>query len=116
AMVTGYLVSIGYQSIDRSLFTEVPIPFGEAGYPGGMKNGIIGTLILIGLASSVGIPIGMLTGIYLAEYSSNSWLANPVRFIADVLTGVPSIVVGILGYELLVAPMGTYSGWAGSLA
>jgi phosphate transport system permease protein len=81
-----------------------------------MRNGIVGSVILIALASVVGIPIGMLTGIYLAEYSSNSWLATPVRFIADVLTGVPSIVVGILGYELLVVPLGRFNGWAGSVA
>ena len=81
----------------------VPAPL-ERAYPGGLRNGIIGTLILIGLASLVGIPVGMLAGVYLAEYSSNSKLAGPVRFIADVLTGVPSIVVGILGYELLVLP------------
>lgn len=85
-------------------------------YPGGLRNGIIGTLILIGLASLAGIPVGMLAGIYLAEYSSNSRLAGPVRFIADVLTGVPSIVVGILGYELLVRPVQHFNGWAGSLA
>jgi phosphate transport system permease protein len=87
-----------------------------AGAPGGMLNGIIGTLILVGVASLVGIPVGGLTGIYLAEYSSNSWLAGPVRFIADVLAGVPSIVVGILGFVLLVKPINDYNGWAGALA
>lgn len=115
-LVVGYLASIGYQSVDLSLFTKSYIAYGQPGYPGGMKNGIVGTLILVGMASVVGIPIGMLTGIYLAEYSSNSKMATPVRFIADVLTGVPSIVVGILGYELLVVPIGKFNGWAGSLA
>ena len=81
-----------------------------------MANALIGTLILIALASAVGIPIGMLAGIYLAEYSSNSWLGGPVRFISDVLAGVPSIVVGILGYELVVVPMGHYNGYAGAAA
>jgi phosphate transport system permease protein len=94
-------------------------PF-EPKYPGGLRNGIVGTLILIVLASVIGIPVGMLTGVFLAEYSSGSRLANPVRFIADVLTGVPSIVVGILGYELLVRPLKDlglkYNGWAGALA
>ena len=119
-LVVGYLVSIGYKSVDLTIFTHDPVPAGAEGFPGGMRNGIVGTLVLIGMASVVGIPIGMLTGIYLAEYSSNSWMATPVRFIADVLTGVPSIVVGILGYELLVVPLGRwgihYNGWAGSLA
>jgi phosphate transport system permease protein len=81
-----------------------------------MKNGLVGTVVLIGLASLVGIPLGILTGVYLSEYDTNSWLATPVRFVSDVLAGVPSIVVGILGYELLVVPLGNYNGWAGSLA
>ena len=67
------------------------------GAPGGLKNALVGTGILIGLASVVGIPLGMLAGIYLSEYSAGSWLGAPLRFIADVLTGVPSIVVGHLG-------------------
>src|SRR5205807_2120466 len=61
-------------------------------------------------------PVGMLTGIYLSEYSAHSRLASPVRFVADVLAGVPSIVVGVLGYELLVRPLGHYDGWAGAMA
>src|SRR3954463_8366737 len=92
-LVTGYLVSIGWKSVTWSFFTEDPIPQGAPGFPGGMRNGIFGTLILIGLASVVGIPIGMLSGVYLSEYSANSKLAPPVRFVADVLAGVPSIVV-----------------------
>jgi phosphate transport system permease protein len=116
ALVTGYLVSIGYKSIDLDFFTKDPVAIGAEGFPGGMRNGIVGTLILIGLASTVGIPVGMLTGIYLAEYGGGSRMGNAVRFIADVLTGVPSIVVGILGYELLVVPLGRHNGWAGSLA
>ncbi|MDB5333287.1 MAG: phosphate transporter rane protein 2, PhoT family [Phycisphaerales bacterium] len=115
-LVTGYLVSIGYKSVSVDFFTRNPVPAGADGFPGGMLNGIVGTLILIGLASLVGIPTGMLTGIYLAEYSSGSRMATYVRFIADVLTGVPSIVVGILGYELLVVPLGNYNGFAGALA
>jgi len=116
ALVTFYLVSIGAKSLSWAFFTRTPIPNGMAGYPGGMKNGIVGTAILIGLASVAGIPIGMLAGIYLAEYNAGSFLATPTRFIADVLSGVPSIVVGILGYELLVVPLGHHNGWAGALA
>jgi phosphate transport system permease protein len=86
------------------------------GAPGGMRPALEGTCILIGLASIVGIPVGMLCGIYLSEYSANSILATPTRFVADVLTGVPSIVVGVLGYQLVVVPMGGHSGYAGALA
>ncbi len=115
ALVTGYLISIGAASLSVDFFTKTPT--GEAtGNIGGMKHAIAGTAVLVGLASLVGIPIGMLAAIYLAEYEAESWLATPVRFISDVLAGVPSIVVGILGYELLVVPLGTYNGWAGALA
>jgi phosphate transport system permease protein len=114
--VTGYLLSIGISSLHWSFFTRLPIPAGRPGAPGGMANALVGTAILIFLASAVGIPLGVLAGIYLSEYSSNSRLGTPTRFIADVLTGVPSIVVGILGYELLVAPLGSYNGYAGAAA
>jgi len=114
ALVTGYLAYKGIGSISWAFFTEVPS--GRVDQPGGMRHALVGTLVLVGLASGIGIPIGMLAGVYLAEYSANTWLAQPVRFIADVLTGVPSIVVGILGYELLVVPLGHYNGWAGALA
>lgn len=115
-LVTGYLVSIGISSLRPSFFTRMPIQPGMQGYPGGMANSIVGTAILIGLASAVGIPLGVLTGIYLSEYSANSLLGSPTRFICDVLTGVPSIVVGILGYELLVRPLGNFNGYAGAAA
>ncbi len=116
ACVTFYLLSKGLRYLSWDIFTEVPIPTGMDGAPGGLKNALVGTGILIGLASLVGIPIGMLAGIYLSEYSARSWLAAPMRFIADVLTGVPSIVVGILGYELVVVPMGSFNGYAGACA
>lgn len=115
-LVTGYLVSSGGKSISLAFFTKDPIPQGAPGFPGGMRNGIVGTAILIALASLIGIPVGMLTGVYLSEYGSNAMLASPVRFVSDVLAGVPSIVVGILGYEVLVRPLGHYNGWAGAVA
>jgi phosphate transport system permease protein len=115
-LVTAYLISIGASSLSLAFFTKLPIAQGMAGYPGGMKNALLGTVILIALASMVGIPLGVLTGVYLSEYSANSFLASPARFICDVLTGVPSIVVGILGYELVVRPIGHYNGYAGALA
>ncbi len=113
-VVTGYLVSIGLKSISWEFFTQ--LPSGDVTNPGGMKHAIAGTAFLIGLASLIGIPIGMLCGVYLSEYDTGSWLAAPVRFVSDVLAGVPSIVVGILGYELLVVPLGHYNGWAGAAA
>ena len=114
--VIGYFISLGGSSIDWALFSEMPQARGMEGYPGGMLHAILGTLVLLGLASAVGIPAGMLTGIFLSEYGSESRLATPARFVCDVLAGVPSIVVGILGYELVVVPIGHYNGWAGAFA
>ena len=108
--VIGYFVSLGGAAIDKALFTELPVARGMEGYPGGMLHAILGTLELLALASAVGIPAGMLTGIFLSEYGSESRLATPARFVCDVLAGVPSIVVGILGYELVVVPIGHYNG------
>ncbi len=113
-MVVGYLVSIGVGSLSWALFSQEPT--GDFANPGGMKHAIVGTLLLLAMASSVGIPLGLLAGVYLSEYTGDGWLASAVRFTADVLTGVPSIVVGILGYELLVVPMGNFSGYAGAMA
>jgi phosphate transport system permease protein len=113
-LVVGYLTSIGVGSISKAFFTEVPT--GRVDVVGGMKHAIVGTVVLVGLASLVGVPIGMFAGIYLSEYEADSRLAGPVRAVADVLAGVPSIVVGVLGYELLVVPLGKFNGWAGVLA
>jgi phosphate transport system permease protein len=115
-LITFYLISKGLAHVSRSFFTALPIPPGMEGAPGGMKSALLGSAILLGVAAAVGIPVGMMAGIYLSEYSANSYLGAPVRFIADVLAGVPSIVVGILGYELLVVPMGHFNGYAGSAA
>lgn len=116
-LVTGYLVFLGWHAMSFTFFTHDPVPKGAVGYPGGMRNDLIGTSILLAVASVVGIPIGMLAGIYLAEYRTNKYLTTATRFTADVLAGVPSIVVGILGYELVVVPMGHhFSGWAGAMA
>lgn len=116
ASITYYLLAKGFSYLSWDIFTKEPIPPGMEGAPGGLKSALVGTGILIALASAVGIPVGVLAGIYLSEYSARSWLASPARFIADVLTGVPSIVVGILGYELVVVPMGRFNGYAGAAA
>jgi phosphate transport system permease protein len=110
-LITGYLLAIGLHSLHWSFFVNLP-----RNDPPGMLNSIEGTVILVLLASIVGIPVGMAAGVYLSEYEVDSLLAAPVRFVSDVLAGVPSIVVGILGYELLVVPAGSYSGWAGAMA
>lgn len=115
-LITLYLLFKGINYLSLDVFTELPIPHGMQGAPGGLKNSLVGTGVLIALASAVGIPLGILAGIYLSEYSSNARLGGPTRFIADVLTGVPSIVVGILGYELIVVPMGSFNGYAGACA
>ncbi|MCY2955074.1 MAG: phosphate ABC transporter permease PstA [Planctomycetota bacterium] len=113
-LVIGYLLWMGAGALSWEFFTELPT--GDPASPGGMRHAIEGTLILVGLASLVGVPVGMGAGVYLAEYAGERWLVGPARFIADVLAGVPSIVVGILGYELLVVPLGHYNGWAGAAA
>jgi phosphate transport system permease protein len=115
-LVTGYLLVRGFHALSWDFFRRTPIPPGMPGSPGGMKNGLVGTAILTLLAAAMGIPIGVLVGVYLSEYEAGSLLARPARFVADVLAGVPSIVIGILGYELIVYPMGHYSGWAGAFA
>jgi phosphate transport system permease protein len=114
--VLAYLVTLGASALSWQLFTDVPRARGMEGYPGGMANALVGTGILLVLAGAIGIPVGMMTGVFLSEYGSRSRLTTPVRFICDVLAGVPSIVVGILGYELLVVPVGHYNGYAGAVA
>ena len=103
----------GASSVNWNFFTHLPRPVGEKG--GGMANAIVGTLELLGLASLVGIPVGVLGGVYLAEYGSarvNWWL----RFVADVLNGVPSITWGVVVYGLVVLRFKSFSAYAGGLA
>ncbi len=109
-LVCGYLLWQGIGQLRPPLFTNLPNDD-----PPGMKNSIVGTAMLIAMASAVGIPLGLLTGIYLAEYDRGSGLVAPLRFICDVLAGVPSVVVGVLGYQLLVVGYHN-NGWAGALA
>jgi phosphate transport system permease protein len=116
-----YLLIKGASSLNLDFFTKVPKPPGEVG--GGMANAIVGSAVLLGLASIIGIPIGIGGGIYLAEFGRGTKLANAVRFTADVLNGVPSIVMGMAAYALIVAPhvrffpfMGHFSAFAGGVA
>jgi phosphate transport system permease protein len=112
-LIFAYLLMKGVGSLNLAFFTNLPKPVGEVG--GGMANAIVGTMILIGLASLVGLPIGVATGVYLAEYGYGrvGWI---VRFCADVLNGVPSIVIGIFAYTLIVLPMKGFSAYAGGCA
>jgi len=112
-LILSDLVMRGASSLDWNFFTRNPVPAGEAG--GGVANAIAGTAIVVGLAALIGLPIGIGTGLYLAEYGSGrvGWI---VRFVADVLNGTPSIVVGIFAWTWLVKPMGHFSALAGSVA
>lgn len=112
-LILGYLVVKGAGAISVDFFTQLPRPVGEAG--GGMSNAIVGTLILVGIASVIGLPIGIGAGLYLAEYRA-SRLATLVRFLADVLNGLPSIVLGIFAWQMLVRPFGRFSAIAGGVA
>jgi phosphate transport system permease protein len=103
--IFGYLVFKGANSLNLAFFTQIPKPEGESG--GGMANAIVGSGILLAVASSIGVPIGIGGGIYLAEFGRGTKLANAVRFTADVLNGVPSIVMGLAAYALIVFPRGT---------
>jgi phosphate transport system permease protein len=91
----------------------MPKPVGEEG--GGMANAIIGTILIVGLSSLLGLPVGIGAGLYLAEHRGTA-LANTVRFLSDVLNGLPSIVMGIFAWQFLVRPLGHFSAWAGGVA
>jgi phosphate transport system permease protein len=109
-----YLVYKGASSLSLDFFTQIPKPVGESG--GGMANAIAGSGILLGLGSLIGIPIGIGGGIFLAEFGRGTKLANAVRFTADVLNGVPSIVMGIAVYSLIAVPQGHFSAFSGGVA
>jgi phosphate transport system permease protein len=113
AAVLLYVARRGLQAVDWSFFTQLPKPTGERG--GGMQNAIVGTLALVGLASALGVPVGIGAGIYLAELGTGK-LARAVRFAADVLSGVPSIAVGVFTYSLIVIAMRGFSALAGGFA
>jgi phosphate transport system permease protein len=108
-----HLVREGGSSLSVAFFTHMPAPAGESG--GGMANAIVGTLILIAIACAVGLPIGIGAGLYLAEMRATP-LAQTVRFLADVLNGLPSIVLGIFAWQFLVRPIGHFSALAGGIA
>ena len=108
-----HLLRLGGSAVNWAFFTQMPRPPGEHG--GGMANAIVGTLILLGISSVVGLPVGIGAGLYLAEKRVTP-LATTVRFLADVLNGLPSIVMGIFAWELLVKPVNHFSALAGGAA
>ena len=107
------VISRGFAGLNWSFFTAIPAPVGETG--GGVGNAIVGTLYIVGIASMIGVPLGVGAGVYLAE-RGDTRLGDTIRFIAEVLSGVPSIVVGIVAYALVVIPMRRFSALAGGLA
>ena len=112
-LILFHLITQGAKSLGPDFFTEMPKPVGEEG--GGMSNAIVGTLILIGVASVIGLPVGIGAGLYLAD-KRGAPFATVVRFLSDVLNGLPSIVLGIFAWEFLVRPFGGFSALAGGIA
>ncbi len=112
-LILGDLIAKGASSLNWDFFTKNPVPAGQSG--GGVANAIVGTGIIVGLAALIGLPVGVGTGLYLAEYGSGrlGWI---VRFVADVLNGTPSIVIGIFAWTWLARPLHGYSALAGSVA
>ena len=112
-LVLGYLISKGASSLNWNFFTRMPAPVGQSG--GGMANAIVGTFELVLAAIVMGVPVGIGAGIYLAENPAK-WLTPGVRFAADIMMGVPSIVIGIFVYAVVVKPVGGFSTFAGAVA
>ncbi|ABQ25715.1 phosphate ABC transporter permease PstA [Geotalea uraniireducens] len=108
-----HIVKMGLSSVNLDFFTQIPKPTGETG--GGMANGMVGSAVMIAMASLIGLPIGIFGAIYLAEYGG-SRISTVIRFAADVLSGIPSIITGMVAYTLLVVPMKGFSALAGAVA
>ncbi len=112
-LILGVLLYEGFSGLSLAVFTEMTPPPGSTG---GLLNAIMGSLVLTGLAVLIGTPIGILAGTYMAEYGRHDRLTSVVRFINDILLSAPSIVIGLFVYEVMVYPMGHFSGWAGAVA
>jgi phosphate transport system permease protein len=112
-LVLGFLAFNGWRSLNWDFFTKLPLSAGETG--GGMANAIVGSAILILIAAAIGVPVGFLGGIYLAEFGSKTF-SMLVRYTADLLNGVPSIVIGIFAWTVIVVPTHHFSAWAGGFA
>lgn len=114
AWILWTVLELGISGLSLTLFTEMTPPPGAD--VGGLANAIAGSLIMVVLATLLGTPIGILAGVYLAEYGRNHWLGSTTRFINDLLLSAPSIVIGLFIYEVYVVSVGHFSGWAGSMA
>jgi phosphate transport system permease protein len=112
-LILGVLMWHGLGGLSLAVFTEMTPPPGQAG---GLLNPIVGSLVLTLLAVAIGTPIGILAGTYLAEYGKHEKISSVIRFINDILLSAPSIVIGLFIYEVMVAPMGHFSGYAGAVA
>jgi phosphate transport system permease protein len=112
-LILGYLLWNGGKSLDWNFFTKLPLSPGELG--GGMANAIVGSAKIVAIAALLGVPVGFMSGVYIAEFSGKA-MANLIRYSADLLNGVPSIVIGIFAWTLLVVPMHHFSAWAGGFA
>ena len=112
-VILGYIAVTGVRELSLSFLVNSPKPVGEPG--SGIANAIVGTLILISIASVIGLPVGILAGLYLAEFATNRF-GNTLRFLIDTLTGVPSIVVGVFVWTVMVRPMGHFSALAGGVS
>jgi phosphate transport system permease protein len=108
------LLSKGLGSLDLAVFTQSTPPPGDEG--GGLMNAILGSLMMVGFATLISTPIGILAGIYLAEFGENNWFGNVTRFVTDIMLSAPSVVIGLFVYAIYVAQVKHFSGWAGSLA
>jgi len=108
------VIARGVGALTPSFFTELPTPPGMEG--GGLANAIVGTLIMTGVATLIGTPIGLLAGVYLAEFGTTGRLATAVRFTTNLLMGTPSIIIGVFIYAVIVLRTGHFSGWAGAVA
>jgi phosphate transport system permease protein len=103
----------GFAALGPSLFTQMTPPAGENG---GLLNALYGSFLMIGIAAVIGVPLGLMAGIYLAEYARSTRLGVVIRFASDILMSAPSIVIGLFTYELIVRQVGHFSGWAGAVA
>lgn len=112
-MIFCHIVKMGLSSLSLDFFTQIPKPTGEVG--GGMANGMAGSLVMIAMASLIGLPVGIFGAIYLAEFGGGK-VSTAIRFSADVLSGTPSIITGMVAYTLLVVPMKGFSALAGAVA
>jgi len=116
----GFLLSIlftlfrlGFSGLSLHMFATVTRPPGSHG---GLANAVLGSILQSALGTAIGTPIGLMVGTYLAEYGEQTWLANAVRFVSDILLSAPSILIGLFVYQVVVAPLGGFSGWAGACA